>query len=182
MLVSSNLFVEMETCTSYKRMYKLLVLADHLPKNQELFQTSNEELHKNFFWHFAQLLSSIILAQIFAHFLNVFTLCADNSTSKAFRYLRYIRYFSLIVLKLFTGEKFSKILEKQLWRAVYCYHITYAFHRESTLYSRLNVKELLARNRGNIWSLNDGNGIRTHNHLVSKQTLNHLAQLSKSSF
>ena len=41
MLVSSNLFVEMETCTSYKRMYKLLVLANHLPKNQELFQTIN---------------------------------------------------------------------------------------------------------------------------------------------
>ena len=30
----------------------------------------------------------------------------------------------------------------------------------------------------NIWSLSDGNGIRTHNHLVRKRTLNHLAKLA----
>ena len=39
----------------------------------------------------------------------------------------------------------------------------------------LNVKELLARSRRHIWSLYDSNGIRTHNHLVRKGTLNHLA-------
>ena len=38
----------------------------------------------------------------------------------------------------------------------------------------LNVKELLARSRRYIWSLSDGNVIRTHNHLVCKRTLNHL--------
>ena len=27
------------------------------------------------------------------------------------------------------------------------------------------------------WSLSDSNGIRTHNHLVRKRTLNHLASL-----
>ena len=32
------------------------------------------------------------------------------------------------------------------------YHITYAFQSESTLCSCLNVKELLARNRRDIWS------------------------------
>ena len=44
---------------------------------------------------------------------------------------------------------------------------------------RLNVKELLARSRHHIWSLSDSNGIRTHNHLVRKRTLNHLAKLVK---
>ena len=45
------------------------------------------------------------------------------------------------------------------------------FQSESRLYSFLYVKELLARNRRNIWSLSDSNGIRIHNHLVRKRTL-----------
>ena len=48
-----------------------------------------------------------------------------------------------------------------------------------SLYSCLNIKELLAQNRHNIWSLNDFNGTQTHNHLVCKQKLNHLAKLAK---
>ena len=44
----------------------------------------------------------------------------------------------------------------------------------------LNVKELLARRRCHIWSLSDSNEIRTHNHLVRKRTLNHIAKLVKS--
>ena len=40
----------------------------------------------------------------------------------------------------------------------------------------LNVKGCLARGRCYIWSLSDSNRIRTHNHLVCKQTLNHLAK------
>ena len=43
-----------------------------------------------------------------------------------------------------------------------CYHhVNYAFQSESTLYSCLNVNERLARDRRNIWSLSDSNGIRT---------------------
>ena len=42
------------------------------------------------------------------------------------------------------------------------YYVTYAFQSESTLYICLNDKELLARNRCNIWSLSDYNGTRTH--------------------
>ena len=57
------------------------------------------------------------------------------------------------------------------------YHVTYAFHTKSTLFSYLNVKRLLARNRCNIWSLSDCNGTRIHKHLISKETLNHLAKL-----
>ena len=43
----------------------------------------------------------------------------------------------------------------------------------------LNVKELLSWSRCHIWDLNDSNEIRTHNHLVRKRTLNHLANLAK---
>ena len=51
-----------------------------------------------------------------------------------------------------------------------------AFQSESTLYSCLNVKKPLARNRRDIGSLSDYNGTRTHNHLVRERTLNHLAK------
>ena len=59
------------------------------------------------------------------------------------------------------------------------YHFTYTFQSESTLYSCLNVKELLARNRRDIWNLNDCNGTWTHDHLVRKRTPHHLAKLTK---
>ena len=59
------------------------------------------------------------------------------------------------------------------------YHVTYAFQSESTLCSCLNVKEILALNRDNIWSLSDCNRIWTHNNLVCKWTLNHLSKLDK---
>ena len=75
-----------------------------------------------------------------------------------------------------------------LWVLIYTvnltvcyYHVTYAFQSESTLYSCLNVKELLARNRGDIWRLSDSNGIRTHNHLVCKRTLTSLGKLLRIS-
>ena len=45
-------------------------------------------------------------------------------------------------------------------------------------HSYLNVKERLARHRRDIWSLSDSNGIRTHNHLVQKRTLNHSHKLA----
>ena len=43
----------------------------------------------------------------------------------------------------------------------------------------LNVKELLSRSRCHIWNLSDSNVIRSHNYLVRKRTLNHLAKLAK---
>ena len=58
------------------------------------------------------------------------------------------------------------------------YHVTCAFLSKFTLYSCMNVKELLARNRLDIWSLSDCNGTRTHNHFVCKWKLNHLANLA----
>ena len=53
----------------------------------------------------------------------------------------------------------------------------YTFQIESTLYSCLNVKELLAQSRRKICRLSGCNWTRTHNHLVHKQTRNHLAKL-----
>ena len=43
----------------------------------------------------------------------------------------------------------------------------------------LDVKDLHARSRCHIWSLSDSNRVGTHNHLVFKRTLNHLAKLAK---
>ena len=43
----------------------------------------------------------------------------------------------------------------------------------------LNVKQLLARSRRYIWSLNDSSESQTHNHLVRKRTFNHLGKLAK---
>ena len=52
------------------------------------------------------------------------------------------------------------------------------FQSESTLYSCLDVKKLLARSRREIRRWSDCNGTRTQNHLVLKRTLNHLAKLA----
>ena len=64
-----------------------------------------------------------------------------------------------------------KISKFEFLTVCFC-HVTYAFQSESTLYSWVNVKELLARNRRAIWSLSDCNWTRNHSHLVRKQTLN----------
>ena len=54
-------------------------------------------------------------------------------------------HFQNLVNKLAGG------LNENCTLIVCYYHVTYAFQSESTLYSRLNVKELLARNRREIW-------------------------------
>ena len=56
-------------------------------------------------------------------------------------------------------------------------HFAYAFQSESTLYSCLNIKKLVAQSRCEIRSLSDCNWTRTQNHLASKRTLNNLAKL-----
>ena len=59
------------------------------------------------------------------------------------------------------------------------YYIMYVFQSESKLYFYLNIKELLARNRRNIFSFCDCKKTRTQNHLFRKKTLSHLAKLTK---
>ena len=48
------------------------------------------------------------------------------------------------------------------YKAIKCI-VTYTYQSESTLYSCLNVKELLAQNMRDIWILSDSNEIRSHN-------------------
>ena len=59
------------------------------------------------------------------------------------------------------------------------YRITYIFQNKSRIYNCLNVKKLLGRNRNDTRNLSDCNGSPTHNHLVFKKTLNHLAKPTK---
>ena len=60
------------------------------------------------------------------------------------------------------------IMSRQEKTVCYC-HVTHAFQSESTLDSYLNVKELLARSRSEIWSLSDCSWTRTQNQLVRKR-------------
>ena len=76
-------------------------------------------------------------------------------------------------------EKLLEINLNQKTLTVCSYHVTYTFQSESTLYSYLNVKELLACSKCKIWSLSDYDRTQTHNHLAHKRTLNHLAKLAK---
>ena len=62
---------------------------------------------------------------------------------------------------------------------VCCYHVTYAFHTESTLCICFNVKEILGPNRSDSWDLSDWNGTQTHNRLLLKKTMKHLAKQTK---
>ena len=59
----------------------------------------------------------------------------------------YFTFFFPVLIALFT---------RVLVRIAVCYyHVTYAFQSESTPCSCLNVKELLAWNRRNIWSFSE---------------------------
>ena len=59
------------------------------------------------------------------------------------------------------GKKYAYYQRVFLYTVCSCHHVTYAFQSESTLYSWLNVKELLAWRRREIWSLSDCNWTRT---------------------
>ena len=68
--------------------------------------------------------------------------------------------------------KLSRKLQQQsyvtlLFAVSFC-HVTYVFQSESTLYSCLNVKELLTQSRREICKRT-----RTHSYLIHKRTLNH---------
>ena len=79
------------------------------------------------------------------------------------------------------GKRLSQVsMYTRKWSlTVWSYHVTYVFQSESTLYIFLNIKKLLAWGRRNIWNLSDRNATQTHNHLVRKRTINHLAKLDQ---
>ena len=81
------------------------------------------------------------------------------------------------LLENFKKERYTHLLWT-IFRVACSCHVTCAFQSESTLYSCLNLKELLAWSRREIWSLSDCNWTWTQNHLVRKRTLDHLAKLA----
>ena len=91
---------------------------------------------------------------------------------------------AIITLMLYEFDQNKQFFKGCSWfninnLTVCYYHVTYMFQSQFTPYNCLNVKELLARNKRDIWILSDSNGIRTHNHLICKRTLNHLTKLAK---
>ena len=117
----------------------------------------------------------------------MFTLCVWKNASgkKAFEKIipRKVTLWKYVPKKnCFRKNAPRKIVLLDFWFCllffICFYHVTYAFQSVSTLCICLNAKELLAQNRRHIWSLSDCNGNRTQNHLVRKQTLNHLAKLA----
>ena len=72
-----------------------------------------------------------------------------------------------------TGQMTELCCEHLFLQYIWLYvYVTYVFQSESTTYIHLNVKEHLAQNRSKNLKT------RTQNHLVCKQTLNHLAKLA----
>ena len=59
------------------------------------------------------------------------------------------------IFQINTNQNINSFTQENLYLTVCSYHVTYTFQSESTLFSCLNVKELLARNRRDIWSLSD---------------------------
>ena len=90
--------------------------------------------------------------------------------------------FWSVFLRLKFWNAFQGVIDGVITFTVCSYHVMYAFRNESILHSCLNVKVLLAQNRHKIWSLSDCNWTPTHNYLVHKLSLNHLAKLAKCSF
>ena len=86
-----------------------------------------------------------------------------------------------LFIKWLSTNKSRNLVNCKTLKLVVCSsHVTYAFQRESTLYSFLNLKELLARSRCEIWRFRDWNCTRTQNHLIRKRTLSHLAKMVSS--
>ena len=126
----------------------------------------------------------------FWHDLEVNQFVSYNQLLKKVNVALVAAYQSYLQRQQFSATMISKD-SKVCKKSVCSRHVTYAFQSESTLYSCLNLKELLARSRHEIWRLSDCSWTRTHNHLVYKRTLklfsqtgqtDHLAKLSQTVF
>ena len=61
------------------------------------------------------------------------------------------KIYDLVFLKKYLEAESSYLFsQKSPLETVWYYHLTHAFQSESTIYSCLNVKELLARNKRDI--------------------------------
>ena len=112
---------------------------------------------------------------------------SNDGSNLMMTFIGWQNIFRLQILLYFNFASMTLTLKWNSWLyrkhpvnlTVCSYHVTYVFQSESTLYSCLIVKELLARSRHEIWRWSDCNWTRTQNHLVLKWTLNHLAKLTK---
>ena len=109
----------------------------------------------------------------------------------------YFKYTSVEIWKIYTSRKVDFKYNLNVY-----FKYTFLIHSETSLMSksilqkyfsqtptlwlyvvmsctrfRVNGQELFAQNRHGILSLGDRKWIQTHNHLVRKRTLNHLAKL-----
>ena len=93
--------------------------------------------------------------------------------------------FCAVVFKEFTllvsqfWYSFSNEKQLVLDLLYNCVFLSCHIHRlsESTICNYLNVKELLAQNRRDIWNLNDWNETQNHNHFFCKRSLKPLNKL-----
>ena len=100
-------------------------------------------------------------------------LCANKWISSLFdsslfesHFLFSVGLFSWSILLRLDLSSVAKQDQIPTFLTVCSCHVTYAFQSESTLYSCLNVKELLARSRCEIWRWSDCNWTRTQNHIL----------------
>ena len=112
----------------------------------------------NLVWYFSEQQNHIFVIQT-REIFSFLSLVNDSVT------------MGLIFLLLSISAIISSNTNNIFCLAVCPCHVTYAFQSESTLYSCLNVKELLAQSRHEIWRWSDCNWKRTQNHLVLKRVL-----------
>ena len=127
------------------------------------FWSSPTELRLELFWMFK--------AEYLLYIFWMFTcqLGRENEIFKLRQFSWTSHVSSLSCLFKCPMEPASATVSSHIIMVTACsYHVTYAFQSESTLCSYLNVKELLARNRHEIWRLSDCNRTWTHNHLFCK--------------
>ena len=82
--------------------------------------------------------------------------------------------------KLLNYGAYTDFVQKHLVQAQYWHDpLDEAEYRAKSLFLADINQENVSLSSFHIWSLSDGNRIRTHNRLVRKRTLNHLIKLVK---
>ena len=121
-------------------------------------------------WYSLQLLH--LTTEAFSHMnpLWIWKKKKIKSTGTQFRKCNNFTWITYILLcNVFSVRNISCLLLgrrrkcQNIWKmlTVCSYHATYVLQSESTLYSCLNVEELLVWSRSEIWSLSDCNWIQT---------------------
>ena len=83
-----------------------------------------------------------------------------------------------LISEIKSENLYEEFFKWKDWTVCSC-HVMYAVQSESTFYSSLNVKELLAGRKNEICRWSDYKWTRTQNHLVLKGTLTQLPKVTK---